>query len=114
MLSVCAADGMTGSGPEDLFGESMNEVQQCVDQVESWRESVHSYAVAEATVHRKCRTGRPRCCGGVRHQGGGDRGGDRHGPPTAPDRLRPGRVRRAPRQRLPHRPRRDSGRVGAL
>lgn len=42
MLSVCVADGMTGSGPEDLFGESMNEVQQCVDQVESWRESVHS------------------------------------------------------------------------
>ena len=46
---------MTGSGPEDLFGESMYEVQQCVDQVESWRESVHSYAVAEATVHRKYR-----------------------------------------------------------
>ena len=46
---------MTGSGPEDLFGESMYEVQQCFDQVESWRESVHSYAVAEATVHRKYR-----------------------------------------------------------
>ena len=40
---------MTGSGPEDLFGESMYEVHQCVDQVESLRESVHSYAVAEAT-----------------------------------------------------------------
>ena len=57
---ACVVDGMTGSGsedlfPEDLFSKSMYEVQQCVDQAESWRESVNGYTVAEATVHRKYR-----------------------------------------------------------
>ena len=35
---------------------------------------------------------RPSGCGGLRHQVGDRGGGVRHGPPTAPDRLRQGRL----------------------
>lgn len=55
MLSAWVVDETTDSGPEDFIGESMFAAQQCVDQAENWRQSIHDNVVVEVTVYRHYR-----------------------------------------------------------